>query len=124
MENVALLNALIAHYTNGSKAKFAALLGLTPQTISTWFKRNSLDAHLIYKKCEGVSGDWLLSGGEGNMHKTTPDQAGREQSEPPAEQGKQTVAPSIGGNIELVEIIRKQAEEIGTLKERLRAAVK
>ena len=40
-----------------------------PQTINTWIVRNSFDIDLIYAKCEGVSGDWLLSG-DGNMLKS------------------------------------------------------
>ena len=31
--------ALIEHYSNGNKAQFASLLGITPQGLSTWIKR-------------------------------------------------------------------------------------
>lgn len=64
-----MLDSLIEHYADGNKSRFAAKLGIRPQTISTWYARDTFDAELIYAKCEGVSGDWLLSG-EGEMMKS------------------------------------------------------
>ena len=61
-----MLLALIEHYSNGNKAQFASLLGITPQGLSTWVKRESFDIELIFSKCEGLSAQWLLSG-EGDM---------------------------------------------------------
>lgn len=61
-----MLKAMINHYTNGNKAKFANLLGVSAQTISAWGTRNTFDSELIYTKCVGVSADWLLTG-EGSM---------------------------------------------------------
>jgi len=49
---------------------FARMVGVKPQTINTWEDRNSFDTDLLYSKCEGVSGDWLLSG-EGEMMKSS-----------------------------------------------------
>lgn len=62
MEKKDMLMALIQHFTAGNKAKFAKKLGVTPQTVSTWLVRNTFDADRIFAKCEGVNGDWLLSG--------------------------------------------------------------
>ena len=62
MDKVSMLEGLISHYSAGNKARFAAMLGVKPQTINAWLTRNTFDAELIYAKCEGVSGDWLLSG--------------------------------------------------------------
>lgn len=62
-----MLDALIAYYCKGNKAQFAIKIGIKPQALSMWFSRNSLDAELIYTHCENLSGDWLLSGGVGNM---------------------------------------------------------
>ena len=62
-----MLEAIISHYTDGNKAKFATLLGLTPQTISAWMARNTFDSELIFTKCRGLSAKWLLSSGEGDM---------------------------------------------------------
>lgn len=58
--------ALIEHYSNGNKAQFANLLGISPQGLSTWIKRESFDIELIFSKCEGISAHWLLTG-EGDM---------------------------------------------------------
>ena len=63
------INALIAYFSGGSKTAFAAKLGLKPQSISNWIARNTLDADLIYSKCENVSAEWLLTG-KGNMLNT------------------------------------------------------
>lgn len=57
-----MLLALIDHYSNGNKAQFARLLGISPQGLNTWISRNTFDAELIYTKCEGISAQWLLSG--------------------------------------------------------------
>lgn len=66
MDKKSMLKAMINHYTNGNKAKFANLLGVSAQTISAWGTRNTFDSELIYTKCVGVSADWLLTG-EGSM---------------------------------------------------------
>ena len=63
-----MILALIEHYSNGNKAQFANLLGITPQGLSTWIKRESFDIELIFAKCEGLSAQWLLTG-EGEMLK-------------------------------------------------------
>ena len=62
------LKALIYHFTDGNQKKFVELLGVIPQTISAWLTCNTYDAELIYQKCDGVSGNWLLSD-EGDMIK-------------------------------------------------------
>lgn len=67
MEKAEMIDMLIAHYSNGNKALFAKKLGITPQAINGWQARGKFDAERIYAKCEGVSGDWLLSDGEGSM---------------------------------------------------------
>lgn len=61
-----MILALIEHYSNGNKAQFASRLGITPQGLSTWIKRNTFDAELIFSKCEGLSAQWLLTG-EGEL---------------------------------------------------------
>ncbi len=61
-----MLNALIKQFGNGSKTQFANILGVKPQTISSWITRNTFDTELIYAKCENISADWLITG-NGNM---------------------------------------------------------
>lgn len=61
MKKTEMVESLINFYEGGNKSQFAKRLGLRPQTISSWVKRGSLDAEIVYAKCEGVSADWLLS---------------------------------------------------------------
>ncbi len=69
-----MLEAIINHYTDGNKAQFSKLLGVSPQTISAWGARNTFDAELIYAKCVDVSAEWLLKG-EGPMLRPSPSSA-------------------------------------------------
>jgi len=62
VEKKDILLALVNHYSDGNKAQFAAKLGVTPQTISTWISRNTFDIDKIFAYCEGVSAEWLLTG--------------------------------------------------------------
>ena len=61
-----MFEQLIGYYEDGNKTRFAKRLGLSPQGISTWLSRGTIDYTLIYAKCENISADWLLSG-EGSM---------------------------------------------------------
>ena len=69
MDRRLMLEQLVSYFTDGNKSRFANMLDVKPQTINTWLARNTFDAELIYSKCDGVSGDWLLSG-EGEMLKS------------------------------------------------------
>lgn len=69
MDKKAMIEALIDHYTEGNKAQFAKLLGISPQTVSAWVTRHTFDSELIYTKCRYVNASWLLTG-EGEMLKS------------------------------------------------------
>ena len=69
MDKKKMLEAIIAHETNGNKAQFAKILGVSPQTISAWIARSTFDAENIYTKCRYINPSWLLTG-EGEMLKT------------------------------------------------------
>lgn len=66
MNKKSMLEALISHFTNGNKAQFSKLLGVSPQTISAWIARNTFDSELIYAKCRYINPSWLLTG-QGDM---------------------------------------------------------
>lgn len=61
-----MLESLINYYTDGNKAKFAIMIGITPQLVSNWLSRGTFDAEALFAKCKDVSASWLLTG-EGNM---------------------------------------------------------
>lgn len=62
------LLALIQYYANGNKTKFASMIGITPQGLSSWISRKTFDIEKIYAKCVDVSPAWLITG-EGPMIK-------------------------------------------------------
>ena len=66
MDKTTMLECLINNYTDGNKAAFAKMLGINPQLISHWLRRNTFDNELLFAKCKGVSASWLLTG-EGEM---------------------------------------------------------
>lgn len=61
-----MLEMMIDHYSGGNQAEFARRLGISAQSLSNWIARESWNPELLFNCCEGVSGDWLLSG-EGEM---------------------------------------------------------
>ena len=67
MRKSEMLECLINYYSEGNKARFSAHIGVKPQTVSAWISRNTFDAEVLYAKCVGVSADWLLSNGTGEM---------------------------------------------------------
>ncbi len=110
MDKKSIINALIRHYSDGNKSKFASMLGITPQAISTWEKRNTFDIELVFSKCENINATWLLTG-TGEMFVT--EQKNRESSGD----------PMVDRLLDMLEqkdaIIREQAEELGQLRERI-----
>lgn len=72
MDKKGMLTALIEHFSAGNKAQFAKILGITPQTVSTWLARNTFDADKVFAFCEGINGDWLLSGKGEMLKENTP----------------------------------------------------
>lgn len=68
MDKSHILNELKKYYKFESNTDFASFLGISPQNLSNWYARNTIDYDLIYTKCENIDGDWLLSG-EGEMLK-------------------------------------------------------
>ncbi|WP_312311015.1 LexA family transcriptional regulator [Empedobacter brevis] len=57
-----ILNTIKDLYNFGSDTEFARFLGIKPQTLSSWYSRNTFDIELLYAKCVLVSGEFLLTG--------------------------------------------------------------
>ena len=62
MDKKRMLEAMISHYTNGNKAQFAKLVGVSPQTVSAWIARSTFDSELLYTKCRYINPSWILTG--------------------------------------------------------------
>lgn len=67
-----MLIQLIQHYEDGNKTRFAKRLGLTPQGVSTWLSRGTIDYELVYAKCEHLNAEWLLTGRGSMLRKDVP----------------------------------------------------
>lgn len=63
-----ILKKIKEAYDFKSDTEFANFLGVKPQTISSWHRRNTFDTDLIYSKCVNINADFLLSG-EGEVLK-------------------------------------------------------
>src|SRR5690606_3462732 len=57
-----ILNRIKLHYGFKSDADFARFLGIKPNSLSNWYKRNTIDYDLVFSKCEDLNIEWLLSG--------------------------------------------------------------
>jgi hypothetical protein len=61
-----ILDSIIAYKNLKNYAELAAFVGVAPSTISTWIARGSVDVDKLFRLCEGISFDYLLTG-EGPM---------------------------------------------------------
>lgn len=64
-----ILNEIKNHLGIKKDAEFARFLGIKPQTLSSWYSRNTYDIELLYAKCEFLNAEWLLTG-KGDMIKS------------------------------------------------------
>lgn len=73
-DKILILNGIKSHYEFKKDKQFANFLGISPQTLSSWYSRNTFDFELVYKKCEGISAEYLFTGKGGvfKSEKTTP----------------------------------------------------
>ena len=62
MSKSEILETLINSYCDGNKTQFALMIGVTPQLLSNWIKRDTFDYERVYFGCKNLSGDWLITG--------------------------------------------------------------
>jgi len=65
-----IIERLKSYFQVDSDSKLAQILGVKPNTISTWKARHSVDWPLIFSKCDNLNLNWLLTG-EGPMLRNT-----------------------------------------------------
>ena len=68
MDKSLILKNIKEHFFFKKDVDFAKFLGISSQTLSNWYSRNTFDAQLIYTKCENINSEWLLTG-KGEMLK-------------------------------------------------------
>ena len=57
-----ILTRIMSHYGLRNKTELASFLGVSPQTVSNWYSRNSIDYDLVFEKCAGLDFNWLVTG--------------------------------------------------------------
>ena len=62
MATRAQLDQLVSFYARGNKAEFARMLGITKQSLNTWYKHEHIDITKVFYACQGVSPEWLITG--------------------------------------------------------------
>ena len=112
-----VIDALRKHY--GKKVgEFAAMLGVSDSTVSSWAARDSLDEDLIFRKCEGVNYDFLVTG-EGEMFRKTVVASFEIPIEAPKTIAEQ-IGPGYGPEVKLVADYLEVKIKGKTAEERLR----
>ena len=66
MDKTLILSKIKNNYKFKNDAVFARFLGITPQTLSNWYARNTIDYEIISTKCVDIDANWLLTG-QGEM---------------------------------------------------------
>ena len=69
IDKALILSKIKSHYNFEKDADFARFLEIKPQTLSSWYSRNTFDIELLYSKCVEINPEWLLTG-EGEMLKS------------------------------------------------------
>lgn len=62
MNKVVILNKIKQHYGYQKNVDFAVFLGISPQSLSNWYKRETFDVDVLFTKCVDINPEWLLTG--------------------------------------------------------------
>lgn len=57
-----ILNEIKSYYNFKTDAQFARFLDIKPQTLSSWYTRDTFDIEILYSKCVEINPGWLISG--------------------------------------------------------------
>ena len=57
-----ILNKIKDRFKFVSDTQFATYLGIKPQTLSSWYSRNTFDIELLYAKCVNINPNFLFTG--------------------------------------------------------------
>jgi len=62
MDKSLILKEIKLHLGLKNDVQFADFLGIKPNVLSAWYRRNTFDIDILYTKCRDISPDWLLTG--------------------------------------------------------------
>ena len=62
MDKTLILNKIKSYLKIEKNTDFAEFLEIKPTTLAMWYKRNTFDIELLFKKCEEINANWLLTG--------------------------------------------------------------
>lgn len=64
IDKVLILNAIKSHLGIEKDSEFAKFLGISPQGLAIWCKRNTFDIDILYAKCNNINPEHLITGKE------------------------------------------------------------
>lgn len=105
-----ILSKIKNHYNLRNNTELSKFFELSPNTISTWIKRGSVNWELIFAKCDNMDFNYLIKDEEKNY-----------KIPPKNPDNTSTMDPII---LSLLKENRQMAEEIGALKEQNRTLKK
>lgn len=62
INKVMILRQIKSYYQFKRDVDFATFLGISAQTLNSWFKRETFDIELLHKKCTAINPDFLFTG--------------------------------------------------------------
>lgn len=118
MKIILIIDRLMLYFGVKNSNDLAKKLNISPTTLSNWKARNSIDYNLIFSKCENINVNWLLYG-KGNMLLDNDTKYEIQKLGSVAMDGavKYETKPNID---EMRNTIKRQADEIKILNERLK----
>lgn len=66
IDKTQIIRDIKTYYNFKKDSHFAKFLEIKPQTLSSWYTRNTFDIELLYAKCVDINPHWLITG-TGNM---------------------------------------------------------
>ena len=58
-----ILDKIKSHYSLRSNVELAEFLGVSPQVVSNWYSRNTINFQRVIDRCSDMDLNWLFSGG-------------------------------------------------------------
>ncbi|WP_302605976.1 helix-turn-helix domain-containing protein [uncultured Alistipes sp.] len=86
-----ILDKIKSHYSLRSNVELAEFLGVSPQVVSNWYSRNTINFQRVIDRCSDMDLNWLFSGGV-PLERRMPSRDYRGTEAAPAEMAADVVA--------------------------------